>query len=296
MFPPDTKKLTGAAKLEKYIQEVTTHEIGHTLGLRHNFKGSLVPPTSSVMEYNDVDAALAQPTPGPYDKQAIDYLYGASTALPTLPFCTDGDTLFDPNCVRFDPGTPTPLTDYQIPFYSFVVSLFADGSIPAVLADLYLSFYGTELLGYARAGTAAESSAAWTAMLDSVRAPIPAATLASNPALGPAADAISAWLYKELYLQPSGSIQEPITNPNVIAAVANDGKAILLNGDGVRSYATRRIVIDGLKAAQNTESYLALVEARDALNAQVPSLSPTDQALTRDLVARIDAAISPYFE
>jgi len=289
MYPPE-KGLTGAAKLELYIQHVVAHEVGHTLGLRHNFKGSLMPPTSSVMEYNDLAASLAQPTPAAYDHDAIHYLYGMSPALPAQPFCTDDATLFDPNCVRFDPGTPTPLADYQIPFYQLVTSLILDGTIPSDLIELYLSFYGTELVGYARTGTAAESNAAWTALLDGVRAPL------ADPAQGPGADAISAWLYKEAFLQPTGSIQEPISNPAVLAAAANDAKAIVINADHVRSYPTRRIVVDALKRAQNLDSYLALVSARDVLTTQLPLLSTTDQALTRDLIARIDAAISPYFE
>ncbi len=289
-------QLTGAQKLEAYIQHVVAHEIGHTLGLRHNFKGSLVPPTSSVMEYNDAEASIAQPTPALYDVQAISYLYGSSPDLPTAPFCTDDATLVDPNCVRFDPPTPTPLVDYQIPFYELVVSLFLDGSIPVDFADLYLSFYGTELIGYARAGDPAEANAAWAALLAGVRAPISAAALASNPAYGPGADAVSAFLYKELFLAPTGLITTPITDPTVLAAVAADGKAILLNLDGVRSYATRRIVIDALKRAQHVDAYLALDSARATLAAQLPALAPVDQALTRDLLARLDAALAPYFE
>ncbi len=296
IFAPDTKKLTGAEKMDKYIQHVIAHEVGHTLGLRHNFKGSLVPPSSSLMEYSDLDSSVAAPTPGAYDIAAIKFLYGQATTLPTQPFCTDEDTLSDPNCVRFDPPTATPLTDYQIPLYNLVVSLFTDGQIPAAFADLYFGFYGTELLGYARAGTPAEAAAAWNTALNGLRAPIPAATLAAKPSYGAAADAISAWIFKELYVQPAGAIAFPISDAAVITQVANDGKAILLNADGVRSYATRRIVVDALKRAQNTDAYLALVAARDGLNAQIPSLSPNDQALTRDLVARIDAAISPYFE
>lgn len=290
MYRPETNQLTGAEKLEKYVQHVIAHEVGHTLGLRHNFKGSLLPPTSSVMEYNDVDATLAQPTPAAYDHDAIHYLYGMSPALPAQPFCTDEATLVDPNCVRFDPGTPNPLTDYQIPFYQLVTSLLLDGSIPAELAELYLSFYGTELVGYARAGTPAESTSAWTVLLDGVRAPV------ADPSHAVGADAISAWLYREVFLQPTGSIQTPIQDPAVLAAAAQDAEGIVVNADGARSYPTRRIVVDALKRAQNLDSYLVLVSAKDTLTAQLPSLSPQDQALTRDLLARIDAAISPYFE
>ncbi|HLL25556.1 MAG TPA: zinc-dependent metalloprotease [Kofleriaceae bacterium] len=289
MYPPD-QALTGAQKLEKYVQHVVAHEIGHVLGLRHNFKGSLVPPTSSVMEYNDLPESIAQPTPASYDHAAIAFLYGMSTALPAQPFCTDGDTRFDPNCVRFDSGSPTPLYDYQIPFYQLITSMILDGTISLALADLYLDFFGTELVGYARAGTPAEAQAAWAALLDGVRAPL------ADPATGPGADAISAWLYREVFLQPRGAIRLRITDQAILAAAANDAKGILLNIDGVRSYATRRTIIDALKAAQNLDSFLALSAVRDALAAQLPTLPPLDQAQTRDLIARIDAAIAPYFE
>jgi hypothetical protein len=191
--------------------------------------------------------------------------------------------------VRFDPGTPTPLYDYQIPFYQLVTSLLLDGSIPVELTDLYLSFYGTELVGYARNGDSAESSAAWTALLDGIRNP-------TAPVNAAALDAITAWLYREVYIAPSGAIQDPIWNPAVQAAAAADAKAFLINADHTKSYPTRRLLIDSLKKAQNTDSFLALESAKAALTAQLPTLSATDQALTRDLIARIAAALSPYFD
>ena len=70
----------------------------------------------------------------------------------------------------------------------------------------------------------------------------------------------------------------------------------MLNLDGVRSYATRRLVVDALKRAQNNDAFLALTSARATISANLWTISPIDQALTRDLVARIDAAMSPYFE
>jgi hypothetical protein len=79
------------------IKEVVMHEVGHTLGLRHNFKASSVytlaeieqrrakgePTTASVMDYNPVlffpkNATIGHyltPTLGPYDYWAIEYGY-----------------------------------------------------------------------------------------------------------------------------------------------------------------------------------------------------------------------------
>jgi hypothetical protein len=81
-----------------FIVAVTMHEVGHTLGLRHNFKASNVLPfdrlndasltarnglTGSVMDYIPVNLApegkpqgeYFQSTPGPYDYWAIEYAY-----------------------------------------------------------------------------------------------------------------------------------------------------------------------------------------------------------------------------
>jgi hypothetical protein len=284
------KSLTGKQKLEAYIQHVVTHEVGHTLGLRHNFKGSLVPPTSSIMEYSVLDASIAAPTPGPYDRAAIAYLYGKSTALPTQPFATDEDTLSDPNAVRFDAPSPTPLVDYQIPQYTTFTSELLGNQFPPQVAPLIVQFFGTEVLGFVRGGTAAEAATAWKAALDGARSPL------ASPAAAASADALSAAVFDELYLHTTGAITAPPSNPGVVAAIASDGKAVLINSDKTRSFATRRLVVDALKKAQNQSALLALRDARDAINAALTGLSPSDLALTQDLLARITAAISPYFE
>lgn len=88
--------------IDQYLAEITSHEIGHTLGLRHNFKGSAMLPykslwdtaltrrvgtSASVMDY--LPPLIALPgqkqgdyfttTIGPYDEWAIEYGY---TPLP----------------------------------------------------------------------------------------------------------------------------------------------------------------------------------------------------------------------
>jgi len=98
--------LTGQPKevIDKFlydvIKEVVMHEVGHTLGLRHNFKASTIysveeiqkrrgtgePLVGSVMDYNPalffsenaVTGHFITPTIGPYDYWAIEYGYRPS--------------------------------------------------------------------------------------------------------------------------------------------------------------------------------------------------------------------------
>lgn len=128
-----------------YLKDVTMHEVGHTLGLRHNFRASraltdaqLSDPaftrshalTGSVMEYAPINlsapgaAAVApfQTTLGPYDYWAIEYAYkplaaasektdleriAARSSEPELAFGTDEDNFLgiDPEALQFDLGT-----------------------------------------------------------------------------------------------------------------------------------------------------------------------------------------------
>jgi hypothetical protein len=127
---------TNPADLERLLmqgmKEVTMHEIGHTLGLRHNFKASTmltldevndvqktrdVGLSASVMDYNPTNLSpkdapqgdYFSTTIGPYDVWAIEYGYkplsggtegevaelkkiAARASEPSLAFATDEDT------------------------------------------------------------------------------------------------------------------------------------------------------------------------------------------------------------
>jgi len=90
---PDAKKF-----INEYLVEIAAHEVGHTLGLRHNFRASSIHTleqaqdrvltereglTGSVMDYIPTNIALRgakqgqyhQTTLGPYDYWAIEYAY-----------------------------------------------------------------------------------------------------------------------------------------------------------------------------------------------------------------------------
>jgi len=123
------------------IKDITAHEVGHTLGLRHNFKASMavtpeqlrdpkfgaeVGVSASVMDYNALNIATkderqgqySMVTVGPYDIWAIEYGYKETTpetekaelaktlsrALePQLAYATDEDAGFMPIVEGIDP-------------------------------------------------------------------------------------------------------------------------------------------------------------------------------------------------
>ncbi len=123
------------------LKEVVMHEVGHTLGLRHNFKGSTIHTlaeinsddfesnahSGSVMDYLPININYelgenqgdwTQMSIGPYDMWAIEYGYIdrkpekvlKRVSNPELIYATDEDTWGpDPRARRFDNGE-NPLT------------------------------------------------------------------------------------------------------------------------------------------------------------------------------------------
>jgi hypothetical protein len=299
-FSPAVARLSAGEKGSLYIQHVVTHEIGHALGLRHNFKASLL-PGSSVMDYALADDAIANPKPGQYDIAAIRYLYQLSSDLPPQPFCTDEDALRDPYCARRDSGS-RPLFDWWVPDYTQGTDLLLDQNYSLD----WLDYYGlNQLLAFARDDVftgsvdTADRVAALQAALGRAAVPIRAED-AAVPTRVASINSLAERVIRRVALDAAparGFITFDLTDPGAIAFLSDQLGRMIRNEDGVRGYPLRRTAIDVLKALQADSALVELRACRDVLQSALTTHSVPDAeiALVEDLVARVVAAMSPYF-
>lgn len=96
-----------------YFIDLVSHELGHNLGLRHNFKGNLLAtadgskPSGSIMEYLNREFRHKD-TIGQYDYMAIKVGYAGAEPTRRDIFCTDEDVVgsdnptFSAECSRDD--------------------------------------------------------------------------------------------------------------------------------------------------------------------------------------------------
>jgi hypothetical protein len=157
--------------LMQYITNLTLHEVGHTLGLRHNFRGSFKYSPSeihnkeltgntimnSVMDYDPINVApkgtkqgiFFSTVPGEYDKWAIKFGYTPGltneerknilldSVKPELNFGTDDEAMsypgnnIDPRTKRYD------MSNDPIKYASDIVKIIDDkiDELPEIFAD-----------------------------------------------------------------------------------------------------------------------------------------------------------------
>jgi hypothetical protein len=289
--------------IEKYVAFFVAHEVGHTLGLRHNFKGTLLPPTSSVMDYvAGADIITAAEVPGPYDRDAIRYLYGITAELPGQPFCTDEDVEVDARCARFD-RSADPLRRWYGFAYNTFVDLYLSTGIP-VFADA-ANFYLAGVVKFIqRAEDAVDRRDALEIAFDRLHVPVPPANLDGAASYGSGVDTITQMVLFQLFpppppVDPASPFPPPAPPPplddDVSRLLVTELHGNLLDLDGIRSFTTRRQAVDVLKRLQSLAAFATLREVQGLL--RLGTGVPSDQLpLVADLLARIDRALTPYFE
>jgi hypothetical protein len=289
---------TSTQLVEDYVTGVVLHEIGHTLGLRHNFKGSLVPPSSSIMEYIIDEDQVNVFTPQSFDVTAVKYLYGLGTDLPTEPFCNDSGTTSDPDCTMFDAGAD-PLNEWWTPIYFSIIGPFlTDPTYPYIPSAYTLN----SLLAYVRAG---KTSAIRQAAYDNAVGPVTGTAAPPSGFIASRVDAWSGYLNRRLWIDPASArtsaanaitADPPVaTDAGLRAMVLADEGGWLRNTNGVTGFANRRTGVDVLKKIQLSSAYQELLGARADILGGVPAGAEPD-LLTRDLLARIDVAVTPYYK
>jgi len=296
--------LTPKQKVEAYVTGVILHEVGHTLGLRHNFKGSLVPPSSSIMEYIENEDQLLVVTPQRFDRQALDLLHGHSTVRPVDPFCTDEGQKADPECAKFDKGAD-PLVEFHAKFYNQFLTAYLAGTSDVTpgngLVNELLAFVRAEdndqMTEEARIRIRANRLRAYHLAFD----PVSGINEPREGTKGERVDAWGAFMSQRLWFSEPAQRGTVVTRPPVDGdtaladAVVADAGGWVLDLNGVTTYPTRRLAVDVLKEVQVEDAYLELLEDQAVLLGEVPP-GTQPEPLVADLLARIGAAVHPYYK
>lgn len=293
--------------VERFITFTVAHELGHALGLRHNFKGSMASVPISVMDYltaNDRERVVPQ-LPLPYDVQAIKYLSGQSQVLPDGPFCTDEQLWSDADCSTFDSGE-NPL-EYSIAYFlnrGLMAAISSRGSWSD--QSLFWFHAGSQaLLRYIRSEREEYSLRATSALIAMVGVPV-SPQVASDPAKSWVTDQAFIQLLTRLYLHERlppvvASIDQVFGPPTVDKSrllLTQQAKAVVENQDGIRSPSSRRRAVDILHKMQTNDGRLALSGSLEKVRAQLDAVEDKEgqRMELEDLVIRIEKSLSPYFE
>jgi hypothetical protein len=299
---PGTAALTHAERVERYLTSIVAHEIGHTLGLQHNFKGSMRPLSSSLMDYlvAEDDITLAG-QPQSYDIAALRYLYGLSPDLPGEPFCTDEHRTTDPDCRTFDRGA-NPFSEWVAPRYTSAAQSFLSGRTTSFVIS-----QGDGVIQYVRQGQLPDGRRlAWEALIAPLKTPL-AVPPDAPPNFAARVSAVTRVVLSRLFLPvertlpfpghpPLPPIPAPPLHPTLVPAAVAELGANLLDVDQLRTFTLRRLAADILKRMQRLEALAVLTQARDQLAEQIPTLPPEVALETQDLLNRVQRHLTAYFD
>jgi hypothetical protein len=298
---------TKKEKVEAYITHTVLHEIGHTLGLRHNFKGSLKFDdakkvySSSVMDYIVDGDAISMDKPQSYDIDAVKLLYGISKTAPTDKFCNDSGTGFDPDCATFD-RTDSPLTKIYQPNYKGYLTDYLDGKSP-VSPNNSLNY----ALDWAKQG---DTAAIRAGALDFVwnqkgysllNKQVDATKLKTIAGYGQRVDFLANRLLRRLFIDDAsvqGRFPGQPADSAIVKLIYDQAKLWIKNDDGIRSATTRRSIATWLKSLQTVDAYNALATGGAELDAEITAGAITDPAelvRAQDTLKYIDQLLNPYF-
>lgn len=290
MVNGNPEQITLMRAVEAAITVVVAHEIGHILGIRHNFKGSLAEFPRSVMDYlTDEDIQTVAPVlPLPDDIQSIQFLAGQRSTLPDGPFCTDEDVELDPDCSVFDRGLDAIQSSIDsFRNYALAAALGADGA----WTDESLSIFHAAsqgLLRYLVSNRPNDARRASEVILSSVGVPMPA-ELRANPTFAWAADQALIQLLTRMYLhqklpelvRSTGSGDAVPSLPEIRQLLTHQTRGVLENRDAVRSMASRRRAVSILHAMQSPAGRIALEQAQWSLASELEREHSSPEARTQ---------------
>lgn len=136
--------------------------------------------------------------------------------------------------------------------------------------------------------------------LQPARIPLSAAD-AADPEIVRFANQAADTVLRRTVLDPveaRGFTSGDLSDRDVLATLAVQAGMLVRNQDGARPYELRRTAVDVLHRMQSTSGLDELRRSKQALEdtlAQRPPAAEEEALSIEDLVARIDAALSPYF-